>query len=113
MPQPSSTRLSFDRFYTDVFLPEHRHPLTIALHVLGTALGLVLLPAALWFGMPWLLVTFPLVHAAPGLLAYRLVERNAALGDLRVTRRDHSPLWFIAANHRMSWALLTGAWQRR
>jgi hypothetical protein len=47
------------------------------------------------------------VHAVPGLLGHRLFERNAAVGDLRVTRQDHSPLWFIAANHRMSWELLT------
>jgi hypothetical protein len=47
-------------------------------------------------------------HAVPGLVGQRLVERNAAVGDLRVTRTDYRILWFIAANHVMTFELLTG-----
>ncbi len=103
----STATTPFGRFYTTVFLPEHRHPVNVALHVAGTLLGLALLVLAPAAGLPWLVLLFPAVHAAPGLLGHRLFERNAAVGDLRVTRQDHSPLWFIAANHRMSWELLT------
>lgn len=97
----------FDRFYREVFLAEHRHPANIALHVAGTIAGVALLPAAPLAGWPWLALLFPIVHAAPGLIGHRLFERNAAVGDVRVTRRDYSPFWFIAANHRMTWDLLT------
>jgi hypothetical protein len=102
-----SSSLTFSDFYRSVFLPEHRHPANVALHVLGTVLGLALVPAALALGLPWLILAFPVVHAAPGLIGHRLFERNAAVGDIRVTRKDHSPLWFIAGNHRMSWELAT------
>jgi hypothetical protein len=98
----------FDTFYREVFLPEHRHPANVALHVAGTLAALALVSWALWRGPGWLALPFPLVHAAPGLLGHRLFERNAAVGDLRVTRQDHSPLLFIFANHRMTWQLLTG-----
>jgi hypothetical protein len=97
----------FGRFYTQVFLPEHQHPANVALHVLGTALGLVWLVAVVLAGWPWLVLLFPVVHAVPGLLGHRFFERNAAVGDVRVTRTDYSPLWFIVANHCMSWQLLT------
>jgi hypothetical protein len=49
---------------------------------------------------------FPVVHALPGLVGHRLFERDAAVGDVRVLRRDFSPLWFIVANHLMAWQLL-------
>lgn len=103
-PDPSVG--TFARFYAEVFLPEHRHPVNRALHVIGTLLGLLLIPLAVASGNPWALLLFPVVHAAPGLLGHRLFERNAEVGDLRFARRDHSPLWFIAANHRLAWDLL-------
>jgi hypothetical protein len=103
----SASALRFSEFYRSVFLPEHRHPANVALHVVGTVLGLSLLPVAFVAGMPWLALLFPLVHAVPGLLGHRLFERSAEVGDVRVTRKDYSPLWFIAGNHRMSWELAT------
>jgi hypothetical protein len=78
----------------------------VALHVFGTVLGLALLPAVLFAGWPWLALLFPVVHAAPGLVGHRLFERDATVGDVRVLRKDHSPLWFIVGNHRMLWDLL-------
>jgi hypothetical protein len=55
---------------------------------------------------PWLALLYPVVHAAPGLMGHRLFERDAAVGDMRVLRQDHSPLWFMAGNHVMTWDLL-------
>ena len=106
--EPSGS-LRFNDFYTQVFLPEHQHPLTVALHVAGTLLGLIWLVAMPTLGWPWLwlVLLFPVVHALPGLMAHRMVERNAAVGDIRITRKDYSPLWFIAANHRITWELLS------
>ncbi|MGL6291803.1 MAG: DUF962 domain-containing protein [Silanimonas sp.] len=95
--------MRFSTFYTEVFLPEHRHPMNVALHGLGTALGLVLLVFAAWRGPWWIAVFFPAVHAMPGLVGHRLFERNADLGDVRITRVDHPLWWFIVANHRMAW----------
>ena len=34
------------------------------------------------------------------------LERNTAVGDLRVTRTDFPTWWFIAANHRLTWERL-------
>jgi hypothetical protein len=104
-----NTRPSFAEFYEQHFLPEHRHPANVALHVAGTLLGLAWLPIALFaLGSPLWLLLFPLIHAAPGLIGHRLFERNAAVGDVRVLRKDFPSRWFIVANHRMSWDLLTG-----
>ncbi|KNZ34355.1 MAG: hypothetical protein AD742_03015 [Methylibium sp. NZG] len=74
----------------------------------GTVAGLVWLPLALWSPLPWLALLFPVVHAAPGLVGHRLFERDAKVGDVRVLRKDFSPLWFIAANHRLTFEL---AWR--
>ena len=104
---PPSQRIGFNTFYKTVFLAEHRHPANIFLHVFGTLAGLAWLVIAPLMGMAWLMLLFPAIHALPGLIGHRLVERNAAVGDVRMTRQDYSPLWFIAANHRMTWSLLT------
>ena len=101
---------SFATFYTDVFLPEHQHPLNVALHVFGTLAGLAWLALSLTAPGLWKLaaVLFPAVHAAPGLLGHRFLERNAAVGDARWKRSDHAPWMFILANHRLSLERLTG-----
>jgi hypothetical protein len=97
-----SPRSNFIYFYRNVFLNEHQHWGTIVLHVVGTVAGLLWIPFCFWIELPWLLIAFPAVHAVPGLIGHRLFERNEDVGDLRVTRKDYSPLWFIAANHLMS-----------
>jgi hypothetical protein len=103
----SAVRTNFSQFYREVFLPEHRQPANVALHVLGTVAGIVFLVWVFWAGWLWLALLFPVVHALPGLIGHRLFERNAQVGDVRVLRQDHSPLWFIVGNHRMLWELLT------
>jgi hypothetical protein len=109
-PTPSAAaKITFEAFYTEHFLAEHQHKGTVALHVLGTVAGLVFAAWSVLSAWPWLIVLFPVVHAVPGLIGHRLWERNAAVGDLRVLRQDFPRWWFILANHRLTWRLLTGA----
>jgi hypothetical protein len=42
------------------------------------------------------------VHAVPGLIGHRWLERNVAVGDARWRRTDFPGWWFIVANHRMT-----------
>jgi hypothetical protein len=111
----SSTHLSdespvknFEDFYQRIFIPEHQHKLTIATHVLGTWAGLGWLAMCIFLGGYWLalVLLFPVVHAVPGLIGHRLVERNEKVGDLRVSRKDFPLWWFIRANHRMTMQIL-------
>ena len=108
--QQASFAERFNHFYAHTFLPEHQHPATVALHHLGVVLGLVSLVAAALAASKWswLALLFPLVHAAPGLIAHRLFERNAVVGDVRITRKDYPLWWFILANHRMAWQAVKG-----
>jgi hypothetical protein len=106
---PQAHSMDFATFYRNVFIAEHRHPANIAAHVLGVAAGLGLLISALLGAVaPWAALAFPVVHAVPGLLGHRLFERNAAVGDVRVARRDHPLWWFIVANHWLMLRLLLG-----
>jgi hypothetical protein len=105
--QPEA-KMSFNMFYRQHFLAEHQHIGTVALHVLGTLAGLVFAVWAVMSAWPWLLVLFPVVHAVPGLIGHRIWERNAQVGDLRILRQDFPRWWFIVANHRLTWRLLTG-----
>ncbi len=98
--------IRFSEFYRHHFLAEHQHPLTVALHVGGTIAGVVFLAAALLSRWPWAALLFPVVPAAPGLIGHRLFERNAAVGDVRVTRTDFPPWWFIAAKHWLMFDVL-------
>ena len=96
--------IGFWAFYKDHFQAEHQHPVNRGLHVFGTLLGTAFVPVALLSAWPWLALLYPVVHAAPGLLGHRLFERSAQVGDVRVLRRDFSPLWFIAGNHVLTYA---------
>lgn len=100
--------LSFEAFYREVFLPEHRHPMNVALHIGGTLAGLAWVPLTLSAPGLWKLAVllFPVVHGAPGILGHRFLERSDAVGDARWRRKDFSPWMFIAANHRLSFERL-------
>ena len=100
--------MTFENFYRDVFLPEHRDPRNIAMHASGVIGGLVLVVWAFAADHPGWALAWPVAHVAPGLIGHRLFERNAAVGDLRVTRKDAPGWWFLIANHRMVWDLLRG-----
>jgi hypothetical protein len=103
----SGTR--FNNFYHNVFLAEHRHRANVVMHVFGTVASAVWVVMSVLGSQPVWALLYPVVHAAPGLLGHRLFERNKELGDVRVTRSDYSPLWFIVANHRLTWELLVRA----
>jgi hypothetical protein len=105
---PAEQESSFKQFYTHTFLPEHQQPLNVALRVFGTVAGLVWLVAMPFLGLWYLVLLFPAVHAVPGLIGHRLVERSAAVGDIRVTRKDFPVWWFIVGNHLMTWDLVRG-----
>jgi hypothetical protein len=105
--------MTFWEFYEGPFLEEHQHPLTVATHVFGTLAGLAFVPAVIATGLWYLALLFPVVHGVPGLLGHRLVERNEAVGDLRVTRTDYPIQWFIFANHVMTFELITRRLARR
>lgn len=101
-------KLTFTQFYRDIYLPEHRHPANVALHVFGTVAALVF---AIWIIIAapvYWLVLFPLVHALPGLLGHWLLERNPDVGDTRLLRKDAPLHWFIVANHLLLLRLITG-----
>jgi hypothetical protein len=108
-----ASKLSFAEFYRTVFLPEHRQPVNIALHIGGTIMSAALIPWSISVGWPWLIVSYPVVHALPGLLGHRMLERNAQVGDVRVTRKDFSPLWFIAGNHVLTYEVITRSFRKR
>jgi hypothetical protein len=97
----------FDLFYHDHFVREHRQPMNIAFHVAGVLGSTAFLLFALVRSAPWLALLYPVIHALPGLLGHRLFERSAPLGDLRITRKDFPMTWFILANHRLAWSVLT------
>jgi hypothetical protein len=98
--------VTFSDFYRNTFLAEHKHPGNIALHVFGTVVSAVFAVTILLTTIPWLILMYPIIHAVPGLVGHRLFERSESLGDVRITRSDYSPVWFIAANHRMTWDLM-------
>jgi hypothetical protein len=104
-----SNRPPFPIFYQEHYLAEHKVPANVALHMLGTIMGLALLAVAMIGAVsPWWALAFPIVHAAPGLIGHRLFERNQAVGDTRITRTDFPPHWFIAANHIFLFRMLIG-----
>jgi hypothetical protein len=92
-------RPSFRQFYQNHYITEYRHPANVALHIFGTVGGLAFVAWALASPMPWLAILTPIMHAAPGLAGHRLFERSAAVGDVRVSRKDFPVWWFIVANH--------------
>jgi hypothetical protein len=105
--QKGASNLNYKIFYEEVFLNEHKHVGTIVLHVLGTMLGLGWVLGTFALGAYGWALLFPIVHALPGLVGHKLFERNETVGDLRINRKDFSLIWFIRANHRMTWELFT------
>jgi hypothetical protein len=103
---------NYAEFYAGPYRSDHRHPINLALHIFGTLAGLaVFVAAATTMIGPWWALAFPIVHAAPGLIGHRLFDRNEGVGDLRINRGDYPLWWFIRANHRMTWDVLTLQWR--
>jgi hypothetical protein len=106
----------FWAFYHGAYRDDHQTWQNKALHIFGTLSGLALLVASLTIIPIWWSLAFPIVHAAPGLLGHRLFERNPELGDVRFVGGQYPSLWFIAANHVMTfevlWHVITLRWLR-
>lgn len=96
----------FQRFYTEVFLSEHLHPMNVAFHVAGTVAAWLVVAVAFFLQTYGLLLLFPVLLFVPGLAGHRLFERNAAVGDLRVARQDYPVHWFVLGNSLMVWDLV-------
>jgi hypothetical protein len=99
---------SFQSFYEDTFLDEHRHPVNVVLHLVGVAAGLALIGMAFGFGQPWAALAWPVAQTLPGLVGHRFFERHDGVGDVRVTRRDFPLWWFVVGNHRLFLEVLLG-----
>jgi hypothetical protein len=102
----ASRRSDFIQFYRGAYRDEHGHPMNIALHVFGTLAGVGLIIAGLTIISPWWMLLFPIIHAAPGLIGHRLIERSDTHGDTRLLRTDFPLYWFIIANHLLTVKLL-------
>lgn len=104
--------IGFWAFYQGHFQAEHQHPINCGLHVFGTLLGTAFVPVVLLSPWVWAVALYPVVHAAPGLIGHRLFERNVQVGDVRVLRKDFSPLWFIAGNHVLTYEVAVAGLRR-
>jgi len=91
---------SFDDFWP-YYLGEHAHKETRALHIAGTAAGLLLLALAI---LSWELDLLVAALAATYVLAWTghfVFEKNGPAAF-------HYPLWSLAGDLRMFWLWLTG-----
>lgn len=110
-PTDMLRRPGFRHFYREHFTAEHQHPANIGLHVFGTVASAGFMVFVLVSPAPWLALLYPVVHAVPGLVGHRLFERSTEVGDVRVLRRDFSPLWFIAGNHLLAVEQARAGWR--
>ena len=99
---PNVKGAGFWEFYRGEYASDHQHPANVALHVIGTIAGLMLIAASFLVIPLWWALTFPVVHAVPGLIGHRLYDRNETIGDARITRTDYPLYWFIVANHLLT-----------
>jgi hypothetical protein len=106
------TRAAFETFYRTTYREDHKHPANRALHMIGTVAGLAMLVASVTVIPLWWALSFPFVHAVPGLIGHRLFDRNEALGDIRIFSGTVPVYWYMIANHLMTvdvvWSTLPG-----
>jgi hypothetical protein len=107
----SNVPTSFSAFYATAYRSDHRHPANLALHIIGVIGGLAVIGASLTIWPLWTAIAFPFVHVLPGLLGHSLFDRDDAVGNLRLTRKDFPLWWFLAANHLMVMQVLTFRWR--
>jgi hypothetical protein len=110
MDSSTSQRMNFKSFYQTVYRSDHRHPVNIALHIIGVFAGIGLILASLTVWPFWAALGFPIAHVGPGLIGHRFFDRDEAIGDMRLTRTDVPLWWFIIANHLMAMRVLTLRW---
>lgn len=89
------------RTFWPVYLAAHSRPATRAIHMAGTAAGILLILAAIAFRNPWLIAGAIVAGYALAWASHGLVERN------RPATFDH-PLWSIFSDFRMLFLWLGG-----
>jgi hypothetical protein len=98
----------FIQFYNETFLHEHRRPINRMFHYIGVYLSLSVIPLAVYFSNPFLLLAYLPLHGVPGLIGHYFFEKNNKVGDLRINRKDYPIFWFIAANNLMAFQAISG-----
>jgi len=98
----------FKKFYEETFLFEHQNRFNRYFHYLGVYLSLMVFPLALYLSNAFILLAYLPVHGIPGLVGHYLFERNNAVGNVRVDRKDYPISWFILANNWMAAQSLFG-----
>lgn len=91
---------SYEAFWPH-YLSEHARPATRTLHIVGTAIGIAVLVAAVALQLWWLLAVALLCGYAFAWVAHMAVERN------RPTTFTY-PLWSFVSDLRMFWLWCTG-----
>ena len=110
MTSANDKQMSFGEFYATAYRSDHRHPINLALHIIGVFSGLGVIVASLTIWPLWTALAFPVAHVVPGLIGHRLFDRDEAVGDARLTRTDFPLWWFLVANHLMVARVLTLRW---
>lgn len=99
--KPEAGRIrSFAEFWP-FYVSQHAAPRTRTLHLIGTALGILVLVVALVLREWWLLLAVPVVAYAFAWFGHFFVERN------RPATFSY-PLWSLRGDFRMFWLMLRG-----
>ncbi|SMO79956.1 DUF962 domain-containing protein [Solitalea koreensis] len=91
---------SFDEFYL-FYLTEHSNPISRRLHFIGTGLVLLLLPAAVLFHAPKLLLLIPVVGYGFAWIGHLFFEKNRPA-------TFKYPLWSLASDFKLFFEILSG-----
>lgn len=95
-PEPAS----YEEFWP-YYVSQHLHPMTRAMHVLGTTLAILTIVAAIVFRAPLLLIGVPLLGYGFAFASHFIWEKNkpASFGH---------PLWSFRADLRQLWKAYAG-----
>lgn len=96
-PEPTT----YEEFWP-YYVSQHLHPMTRAMHVLGTTLAILAVVAAIVFRAPLLLIAVPLLGYGFAFASHFIWEKNkpATFGH---------PLWSFRADLRQLWKAYGGA----
>ncbi len=105
MSQPAPAERRFESFWDfyPFYLGEHQNAACRRLHVVGSALVLVVLAAAIVLRNPWLLLLMPVVGYGFAWIGHFAFEKN------RPATFTH-PLWSLTGDWVMFFEVLTGRW---